>query len=682
MTNVHDQPPLSRRALRQAELESRAAAEEIDDAAETDRPAPSGRRARAASSDQLVEVPTTTAIPTVSDSDADAASGDSASSALSTADAAAEPAEPVRESAIPTAFPFAEQVEATSDDAGHPGFRLRDFSPELGTARAESTSAADWAPAGSEESVPLDYHTQGGPAGAAYVSPYSRRAMRAEAPAVAPEAAPVEEPSFDSLFADLTLDAQESESETDVADDAVAPADSVEPAPEPAPVPVAEPIVVSEPVALVEPLVVQPEERTLSRREWRAMRAKAEAEAAAAAAAGGVVAEAEPAETDSEDAAAVDAPAEGAAEHAEPEHTDTPAEAAPSGVDVFFQAPVAEPADDTRTPDAPAAEFDPASIPPLVEPSTEPHTDLSDAMAEFEALTRGVHTEPAPGDAAFPAGLFAEPVVAEPVTDQPTPSSDEHGESSTDEAAPDSAPAEPAAEKVDFTPSADTVPPPASSAPFSFLLSPPPAAAPPADAPVAPALTGFPPPSAPSTTAQPAGEPSSEAQPTTGSVSSYQPPVGHWSRQAEMDDESQPFENTLSRDVGGGNVATTTNALVLPMIPQRDDFSSVLNATGEIMVTGTINLPGSVGTTGRDSRHYDDPEVDHLFDAFDNEVANTDSAPVRAITAVSSHTATRGGIEMGRSQSNRMLTVLLVTAGVMAVSVLGLLVAGFVFNIF
>jgi hypothetical protein len=165
-------------------------------------------------------------------------------------------------------------------------------------------------------------------------------------------------------------------------------------------------------------------------------------------------------------------------------------------------------------------------------------------------------------------------------------------------------------------------------------------------------------------------------------AASYTPPIGHWSRQAELDDENQPFENTLSRDVGGGNVATTTNALVLPMIPQRDDFSSVLNATGEIMVTGTINLPGSVGTTGRDSRHYDDPEVDHLFDAFDNEIPNTDSAPVRAITAVSSHTATRGGIEPGRKQSNRVLTILLVTAGVMAVSVLGLLVAGFVFNIF
>jgi len=55
---------------------------------------------------------------------------------------------------------------------------------------------------------------------------------------------------------------------------------------------------------------------------------------------------------------------------------------------------------------------------------------------------------------------------------------------------------------------------------------------------------------------------------------------------------------------------------------------------------------------------------------------------VRAISAVSSHTATRGGIEPGRKQNNRVLTILLVTAGVMAVSVLGLLIAGFVFNIF
>jgi hypothetical protein len=100
------------------------------------------------------------------------------------------------------------------------------------------------------------------------------------------------------------------------------------------------------------------------------------------------------------------------------------------------------------------------------------------------------------------------------------------------------------------------------------------------------------------------------------------------------------------------------------------------------MVTGTINLPGSVGSTGRDSRHYDDPDVDHLFDEYDKEITNTGSQPVRAISAVSSHTASRGGIETGRKQSNRMLNVLLVTACVLAVGTAALLVAGFAFNFF
>jgi len=266
-----------------------------------------------------------------------------------------------------------------------------------------------------------------------------------------------------------------------------------------------------------------------------------------------------------------------------------------------------------EAPDIQPSTTDAAFIPPLIEPVAAPQPALSEAMAEFEALTRSPQDAPEQ-----PGNTGEQNARVEPAAPSP--------------AAPN----------------------PASNAPFSFQLNP-------ATAPATPANTA------------PAGDTDS---------ASYTPPIGHWSRQAELDDENQPFENTLSRDVGGGNVATTTNALVLPMIPQRDDFSSVLNATGEIMVTGTINLPGSVGTTGRDSRHYDDPEVDHLFDSFDNEVPNTDSAPVRAISAVSSHTATRGGIEPGRKQNNRVLTVLLVTAGVLAVGVFGLLIAGFVFNIF
>ena len=620
MTTHQDQPPLSRRALRQ----ERSRAEEIDDSAEADR-APSGRRARAAAPEGLVEVSNTAPAPAEAADDAEAPatqqfSTDSSGTDSSTADVEATPV--LTDSAIPKAFPFADQVEATSDDAGHPGFRLRDFSPELSTARADSQSAHDWTPSNSDESVPLEYQTQGAPA-FGYVSPYAEPVAPAEA-----------EPSFDSLFSDLLAPEAVADGETaaEAADD-----DSTEPesaASEPAAeapvepvVPVGAPVVVDEPVALVAPLEVAPEERTLSRREWRAMRA---AEAAAAEAAAGSAASEEPHTADERaavESAAVEAPVDSASEvellfqepETHPEAPEQPETQQPEIQQPESEAAQAEQTQAEQTQGAPSTSTDAVFIPPLVEPvaapTTAPQSALSDAMAEFEALTRSPQ-EP---------------------TDKPTAADGE----------PQTAPAGAEPAKPDA----------AASAPFSFLLNP----------------------AAASEPATPANTASSTDE--TDSAS-YTPPIGHWSRQAELDDENQPFENTLSRDVGGGNVATTTNALVLPMIPQRDDFSSVLNATGEIMVTGTINLPGSVGTTGRDSRHYDDPEVDHLFDAFDNEIPNTDSAPVRAITAVSSHTATRGGIEPGRKQNNRVLTVLLVTAGVLAVGVFGLLIAGFVFNIF
>jgi len=606
MTTHQDQPPLSRRALRQ----ERSRAEEIDDSAEADR-APSGRRARAAAPEGLVQV--SNAEPSGTDSaSTDAAAGEPTAAADGTD---AESAPVLTDSAIPKAFPFADQVEATSDDAGHPGFRLRDFSPELSTARAESQSANDWTPS-DDQSVPLDYQTQGAPA-FGYVSPYAE-----PTPAEQPE--PAAEPSFDSLFSDLLApeavvddanDATENEAtENEATENQPESADAgagttAEPA-----VPVGEPIVVAEPVALVAPVEVAPEERTLSRREWRAMRA---AQAAAEAEAAGETGD-QPTEEEPTDAAPADAaPAEAATPEVAPAEND----AAPD-VELVFQEPEAEqaqqPDEPEHTPeplDVQPTNTDAVFIPPLIEPVAAPQSALSDAMAEFEALTRSPQE---PASPVVPARDGDEQAAASVVSDEP---------------------AKPAVD----------------NAPFSFLVN--------------PAATD---PATPTDTSTP-GETDSAA---------YTPPIGHWSRQAELDDENQPFENTLSRDVGGGNVATTTNALVLPMIPQRDDFSSVLNATGEIMVTGTINLPGSVGTTGRDSRHYDDPEVDHLFDAFDNEIPNTDSAPVRAITAVSSHTATRGGIEPGRKQNNRVLTILLVTAGVLAVGVFGLLIAGFVFNIF
>jgi len=151
--------------------------------------------------------------------------------------------------------------------------------------------------------------------------------------------------------------------------------------------------------------------------------------------------------------------------------------------------------------------------------------------------------------------------------------------------------------------------------------------------------------------------------------------TGHWSRQAEIDDETQSIENTLSREVGMGNVATTTSALVLPIIPQDSDFGSVLNGTGEVLITGSIDLPRSLSSTGGDARRYDDPDVDNLFDAFDNEIISTDSAPVRAIRAVSTHTSTHGVVTAAtKPRGNRLLVGVAIGAVVLAIAVVGLLV--------
>jgi hypothetical protein len=159
-------------------------------------------------------------------------------------------------------------------------------------------------------------------------------------------------------------------------------------------------------------------------------------------------------------------------------------------------------------------------------------------------------------------------------------------------------------------------------------------------------------------------------------------PAGHWSRQADLDDETQPWENTITREVGGGNVATTTSALVLPQIPRADPFATALNSTGEVLLTGSIDLPRSLGSQGGDSRHYDDPMVDHMFDTQDAEFTGTDSSPVRAIRAVSTHTSARGVIHANKPHGNRLIVVVFVATAILAVGVVGMLVASLAFNLF
>jgi hypothetical protein len=163
----------------------------------------------------------------------------------------------------------------------------------------------------------------------------------------------------------------------------------------------------------------------------------------------------------------------------------------------------------------------------------------------------------------------------------------------------------------------------------------------------------------------------------------YVPPVGHWSTQALIDDDEQVQENNFARDVGATSGAITTSALVLPSMPTGEDLMGPLSGTGEILITGSINLPSSMGSTGVHPARYDHSDVDTLLEADDREDSDPESAPVRAIRAISTNTASGDVINsMKPRKASRLPLILIVSAAVMAVGVVVLLVAGLIFKIF
>ncbi|WP_167041870.1 hypothetical protein [Salinibacterium sp. ZJ454] len=133
----------------------------------------------------------------------------------------------------------------------------------------------------------------------------------------------------------------------------------------------------------------------------------------------------------------------------------------------------------------------------------------------------------------------------------------------------------------------------------------------------------------------------------------------------------------------GGGSHHTANALVMPTVPTHADLPRSLDGTGEILITGSMDLSRGYSAISGHRPILDDIEIDRLIDAEDHEIGTTDSVPVRASHAISTHTATRGMIQAKRpSGGNKMLAVLAITASAMAVVVVGLVILGVVSGIF
>lgn len=168
------------------------------------------------------------------------------------------------------------------------------------------------------------------------------------------------------------------------------------------------------------------------------------------------------------------------------------------------------------------------------------------------------------------------------------------------------------------------------------------------------------------------------------------PPIGHWSVDREDDghvhaighqEEEQSFDDLVGRGVGSGGIPTTSNALILPSIP-RQGAAGPITSTGEIMITGSIDLPRSLGATGQHPNLFDSSEMDRMLDQLDEDSNHNDVAPVSASRAVSTHTSTRGVMTPPRKRGASLPTILAITAAVLAIGVLSLFVVGYAFHIY
>ncbi|TFD89016.1 hypothetical protein [Cryobacterium serini] len=182
-------------------------------------------------------------------------------------------------------------------------------------------------------------------------------------------------------------------------------------------------------------------------------------------------------------------------------------------------------------------------------------------------------------------------------------------------------------------------------------------------------------------------EPTEATVATTSDSTGWVPPIGHWSvdedaLRVEAPQRDQSLDELINRGIGAGGIPTTTNALILPSIPHQASSVSPISNTGEIMITGSFDLPRSLGSTGAHPNLFDSSEIDHMMDQLDADQLGGDSAPVSASRAVSTHASTRGMLAPPKRQRASLPMILVIATAVLAVSVLALFVTGYLLGIF
>ncbi|WP_437585047.1 hypothetical protein ACSAGD_07315 [Paramicrobacterium sp. CJ85] len=159
----------------------------------------------------------------------------------------------------------------------------------------------------------------------------------------------------------------------------------------------------------------------------------------------------------------------------------------------------------------------------------------------------------------------------------------------------------------------------------------------------------------------------------------FRPKSGKEDDESSRSEPARAFDTLIAPEARGSDVLTTSSVLLLPGASgHTSDTKS--STTGEIVVTGSLDLPHADAKAERSSS--DRPDVDSGADNSGEGTA-TAGTPVSATRAVSTHAVTRDVITPPtKTSSPKLLMILAITAGVLCVAVIGVVIVGLLTNSF
>lgn len=142
------------------------------------------------------------------------------------------------------------------------------------------------------------------------------------------------------------------------------------------------------------------------------------------------------------------------------------------------------------------------------------------------------------------------------------------------------------------------------------------------------------------------------------------------------------FDQLISRNTGATGTVSTPNALILSQTPTGVPLVGPINGTGEIMITGTFELPEGLGSVGHAPGTTDGRDADAVL--LDGELPPASSpTPIAASAAIS--TVKQPG-EIIRppapEKGSKLLVGLIITTGALALAVAVTLVLAFTTGVF